>query len=327
MTYGAQVSVLGPLDGQAASYLYGGTTEPAGTLISFGYNTTSKVLTQIWGNADSTIMGTGQKDSIGAGAGNDRVAGFQNADVLRGGLGNDQLYGGAGNDVLAGGAGDDIILGGYKIGDPHPGTDTADYSGAAAAIHVQLRFFTFDSGYQATGADIGNDTLFDIANVVGGAGGDTLDGNQFANSLSGGNGKDRLTGSLGNDRLNGGAGNDVLVGGNGKDTLTGGTGKDRFDFDFVADAGKGMNRDVITDFVRGQDKIDLDGIDANSKLFNDQDFHWIGLAAFHHKAGELHYVKLGANVYVEGDIDGNGSADFQIQVNKLAALGVGDFDL
>jgi hypothetical protein len=47
--------------------------------------------------------------------------------------------------------------------------------------------------------------------------------------------------------------------------------------------------------------------------------------------GELHIVKHGTYVTFEGDIDGNGKADFQIDVHNLndalSALAKGDFIL
>ncbi len=129
--------------------------------------------------------------------------------------------------------------------------------------------------------------------------------------FNGAGGNDIMFGGLGNDTLNGGDDSDTLTGGAGKDSQTGGLGNDTFDFNAKTESTKAA-RDVILDFKRGEDKIDLDSIDAKSKVAGDQDFKWIGKAKFHHKAGELHFVKHGKNVYVEGDIDGNGKADFQI---------------
>lgn len=59
-----------------------------------------------------------------------------------------------------------------------------------------------------------------------------------------------------NDTLSGGTGNDTLVGGLGNDTLTGGAGNDIFVFDTALNAT--TNKDSVTDFVVGQDKIQLD---------------------------------------------------------------------
>ena len=58
-----------------------------------------------------------------------------------------------------------------------------------------------------------------IENAIGGAGADTLAGNQAAN---------RLEGDAGNDRLDGRDGPDLLIGGAGADTLIGGAGHDTF---------------------------------------------------------------------------------------------------
>ncbi|MEQ9456755.1 MAG: type I secretion C-terminal target domain-containing protein [Alphaproteobacteria bacterium] len=50
--------------------------------------------------------------AITAGAGNDRITGGQNADVIDGGHGKDRIFGGGGNDGLRGGAGKDHLFGG-----------------------------------------------------------------------------------------------------------------------------------------------------------------------------------------------------------------------
>jgi len=59
----------------------------------------------------------------------------------------------------------------------------------------------------------------------------------------------------------------------------------------------------------------------------DQDFHFIGAKAFHHKAGELHFVKGHGHLFVEGDVDGNGRADFRIDVHGASSLTSHDFVL
>ncbi|HMN88008.1 MAG TPA: M10 family metallopeptidase C-terminal domain-containing protein [Bauldia sp.] len=136
-----------------------------------------------------------------------------------------------------------------------------------------------------------------------------------------------MFGGTDNDTLNGGADDDRLTGGTGKDSLTGGTGRDTFDFNAIAETGKGAKRDVILDFKRGQDRIDLDTIDANTKANGNQDFKFIGASRFHKKPGELHILKQGKTLIVEGDVNGDGKADFQIQLNKLSVLKLADFDL
>ena len=54
---------------------------------------------------------------------------------------------------------------------------------------------------------------------------------------------------------------------------------------------------------------------------------FIGMANFS-AAGQLHYFLSNENTTViEGDINGDGIADFQIQVNGVTALDVTDFIL
>ncbi len=137
-----------------------------------------------------------------------------------------------------------------------------------------------------------------------------------------------IIGNRGGNYLDGQGGNDVITGGAGRDVLTGGLDADRFDFNSVKDSAKTATyRDHITDFLRGSDKLDLCTIDARSTMTGNQAFKWIATQAFHHTAGELHYVRSGANVIVSGDVNGDGKADFQIQLDGLTAVGKADFIL
>jgi len=136
--------------------------------------------------------------------------------------------------------------------------------------------------------------------------------------IKGHEGNDTLTAGIGNDSLKGGAGHDVLTGGLGRDVMRGGPGRDDFDFNSVREA----NRDLIQDFNRGDD-IDLSTIDAKQGGGN-QAFHFIGTHAFTHRAGELRFTDLGASCLVQGDVNGDGRADFDILV-KVGTLHQGDF--
>ena len=62
------------------------------------------------------------------------------------------------------------------------------------------------------------------------------------------------------------------------------------------------------------DQINLSLIDANIKKAGDQAFTYIGDAAFTHHRGELHEIQLANKTLVEGDTNGDGKADFQIEV-------------
>ena len=182
---------------------------------------------------------------------------------------------------------------------------------------------------------------FDFSNVVFAQ---TLTGSDGADSLSGGgaadyilgllgsdalrgrNGNDVMCGGGGSDELIGGGGNDLLIGGLGADLMTGGTGNDVFAYKEVSESSVGSGRDRITDFTQGQDKIDLSRIDAIAGGGNDA-FTFIGMKAFS-AAGQLRQVDLGrSGIMVEGDVNGDGKADFQIaiQIPKLI-LTANDFD-
>jgi len=109
--------------------------------------------------------------------------------------------------------------------------------------------------------DNGNDLM------MGYAGDDTLQGRNGEDALYGGDGDDKLIGNRGDDVLFGEAGDDTLSGNIGDDRLDGGTGNDVLrgglgDDAFVFHAGSG--RDVIRDFGRGNDHIELSGVGANN---------------------------------------------------------------
>jgi hypothetical protein len=150
------------------------------------------------------------------------------------------------------------------------------------------------------------------------------DGN--VNNLNGTAENDSMRGFAGADTLIAGAGTDTLTGGLGKDLLTGGVDADIFDFNSKFEAGKGLNRDVIQDFVKFEDRIDLFDIDARQGGANNA-FKFIGAAKFHHKAGELRATASGGNTIVQGDLNGDGKADFQIELAGVHALTASDFIL
>ncbi|WP_304622082.1 cellulase family glycosylhydrolase [Roseomonas cutis] len=184
------------------------------------------------------LYGLGGNDTLYGGAGGDRLDGGVGNDVLYGQEGNDTLVGGAGTNFLNGGAGADRLEGGT-------GTDVAVYTDAPTALVISLAAPATNTGHAA------GDTYLSIESVHGSAFGDKITGDGGVNGLYGLGGNDTLYGGAGGDRLDGGAGNDVLYGQEGNDTLVGGAGNDLF----IATAGMGL--DTITDFVRGEDKMDF----------------------------------------------------------------------
>jgi serralysin len=289
---------------------------------------------------DDTVNGDEGHDTIFGGEGNDDVNGMEDNDLLFGNDGNDNVHGASGIDTVEGGAGADSISGGSDIG------DTLSYTSSNAAVRVSLGLgWCTVSGGHAQG-----DSVYGFTDVIGSGFADVIvdsvkgfngsninlflgEGGNDRMLLGGGNdtglggdGADQILGEDGNDQLSGGAAGDLLTGGLGRDRLTGDAGADRFIFAKATDSTLAVaGRDTIADFSRGQgDKIDLRAIDAKSGAGN-QSFTFIGSAAFDGDKGDLRFVKSGAHVIVQGDINGDRKADFALLVEDMASLRVGDF--
>ena len=245
--------------------------------------------------------------------------GTQGNDVLHGHIGHDQLVGGAGHDALRGLAGNDTLIGGAgnDILNGGTGNDWAWFDDAPSGIEVRLwRDRVVNDGHGGT------DTIVGVEHIRGSEHDDWISGNWHAN---------RLEGGAGNDTLRGGSGNDSLEGGLGADQLVGGSGSDVFVLRSVADSGVGpAQRDLIVDFERGLDKIDLSALDANAEADGHQAFtaltvgtHFNGSFA---SAGELFYDSTAQVLY--GSVSNNGVADFAIGFGGLLPeLGLSDFML
>jgi Ca2+-binding RTX toxin-like protein len=188
----------------------------------------------------------------------------------------------------------------------------------------------YSSGDGLTDTSLITNTGRMVGKVQMGFGNDLYDGRKghVTDAVTGGDGKDRIYGGTENNILSGGNGKDQLLGGGGADILTGGPGADRFIFKTLSDSTvAARGRDTITDFAPGRDTIDLHSIDANSKVDGNQAFLFIGGQDFHHKAGELHIVRSSGDTVVEGDVNGDGKADFAIALTGHINLNSGDFAL
>lgn len=212
---------------------------------------------------------------------------------------------------------------------------TVDTSAGNVKVDLAGTVEILCSGDVTLGAGARHATLLGIAGIdaIGNSSANTLVGNRGANILSGLNGNDNLLGSAGSDRLLGGAGIDRLTGGVGRDVHTGGSERDIFDFNSLSESATGTStRDRITDFVHGTDDLDLSTIDAIAGGINDA-FKFIGQSAFNGTAGQLHYRRenpagtANDKTIVEGDIDGDRGADFQIELTGLLTLSSSDFIL
>jgi Ca2+-binding RTX toxin-like protein len=277
------------------------------------------------GTGNFTGTGNDLGNEIYGGIGDDILDGGDGNDYLSGGAGSDSLYGGADTDTLSGGSGDDNLDGG-------------------AGGDVYLVDSEFDNVAEAFGG--GEDIVFATSSSYtlpsevedlsfNGSGSFTGTGNELANYISGGYGADTLFGLDGDDEIRAGAGADTLYGGEGNDLLVGATGGDTLEGGAGADifrigayeAGTGSEADSITDFEDGTDIIDLGNWDPDIFTPGDQAFTFIGTGAFTSTAGQLRYSTGGGMTVVEGDMNGDGSADFEIILTGTFALTAADFVL
>jgi serralysin len=188
---------------------------------------------------------------------------------------------------------------------------------------------TIDGQYNEIQGTQGDDTLRGTtgADAIYGLGGnDTLIGDNGHDRLYGGAGNDLLEGGKGADSMYGGAGDDTIHGTQGADLLNGGLGADTFQFAHpeASPVDPGSRDTVIFNHDQG-DVIDLSLMDADTNTDGDQAFTVV--RHFDGQAGELVIKSHGAGFVVEGDVNGDGAADFAIDVHATGGLTASDFIL
>ncbi|WP_138469937.1 calcium-binding protein [Poseidonocella sp. HB161398] len=272
------------------------------------------------GSVDDVVRNSGSMGTVSLGSGSDRFDG-------RGGMLLGPLDAGGDDDivlideteaVVAGGTGIDTLLS-WDDALYATGFEEISLRGSADATAVA------DSSTAVVNGNAGDNLLIgsEIANDMRGKGG--------KDEICGWEGGDALRGDLGDDFLDGGDDDDTVVGGSGNDTITGGLGTDVlygqqnadiFVWNNAAEAGTGAARDVLADFQRGTDLIDLGGIEQES-------FAFLGTGAFTASGGmELRYkLQAGVHAIVQMDTDGDGIADGEIRLRGITGLDAGDFIL
>jgi len=257
-------------------------------------------------NFPDRLSGTSGNDVIDGGAGNDTIMGLSGVDYLIGGLGDDSLDGGAGIDRLVGGVGNDR----YVVDNIE---DIIEELSGGGTDEVQ------SSISWVLGAELENLVLTSTFDIQG-------TGNSLANQLTGNRANNRLSGEAGNDTLSGGEGNDTLVGGTGSDRLTGDAGNDIFGFASVSHSpNTSSGRDVITDFTRGQDKIDLSAIDAIVTTGANDAFRFVSTppAIASQSAGVVWF----SNGVLYGSVDSTPAAEFSVTLLGVQTLTAADIIL
>ncbi len=307
------------------------------------------------GNASANLLtgNNGNNTLIGLG-GIDTLNGLDGVDTLDGGGGNDTYIVDTTTDTLVelAGGGIDSVQSSVTF-TLLPQIENLTLTGTAAINgtgNTAVNILTGNNGDNRLTGLGGNDTLDGLGGVDildGGAGNDiyVIDTSTDTIIEVAGGGSDlvqsavtftlvpqlerlTLTGTAaingtGNAAINtliGNAGNNILTGFAGADTLTGGLGADSFNYTAVAQSNS-TNRDIITDFVSGSDKIDLNVIDANTGLADNQSFTFIGAAAF--SAGQVGQVRY-ANGMLEANVNADLAADLQIQLAGAPAFVEGD---
>lgn len=236
----------------------------------------------IAGAGSDTVNGGGSRDSIFGEAGDDILNGDDGIDYIVGGIGNDtinggnqadEIYGQDGDDIMRGGSSfdTDIIVGGLGNDTIYGNSGQGDYDRMYGnegndIFYVDtpddLVFEQLNEGTDTVYADINgagfylydhienlvllDDTPFGVGNSLD----NRMTGNAVGNYLLGGRGNDTLNGMAGNDVLFGEAGNDIFV------------------------IGVGNGNDVIGDFTRGQDRIDISAygmtfVELQARFFQD----------------------------------------------------------
>jgi Ca2+-binding RTX toxin-like protein len=296
------------------------------------------------------LIGSAHADRLTGNAGANRIDGGAGADTMVGGDGSDTyVVGDAGDRVVEADAGGvdwvhstlaSTTLGANVENGRILATGRASMTGNALANVIQAGAGadTLDGGsgidtlsYAPAGAGVSVSLAIAVAQATGGSGSDTIAGFEWlvgsaqADRLSGDGRANRLLGGAGADALSGGGGNDTLLGGVGRDSLLGGSGSDRFAWSAVAETSpQAAGRDLVADFVPGEDRLDLSGIDADGALAGDQAFtQLLAAGAGFTAAGQLRF----ASGVLWGNTDADAGAEFSIALSRVGALALGDFVL
>lgn len=244
------------------------------------------------GNVENLVL-TGDKAISGTGnALNNTITGNNGANALSGKDGDDVLNGGLGKDSFAGGLGNDT----YIVDDSTELITELAGEGTKDAVQSTVSFTLADN--------VENLVLLGTAAIDG-------------------------IGNLGKNAIAGNKGDNHITGGRGADVLTGGGGKDVFVYNAPNESLVSAKHDRIKDFAVGFDKIDLSAMDADAGTKGNNAFTFLSgvNTAFSGKAGELHFTDTAGVIMVEGDVTGDGQADFQIELGAGLALTAGDFVL
>jgi Ca2+-binding RTX toxin-like protein len=296
--------------------------------------------------SSDTLYALGGSDTLNGLGGDDTIWLYDAAASAQGGADDDRflLMANGGGSNIDGGAGYDILsieLNSTRTSNTLTGTLAGIEEISLAGTTLVMNGTQFANGFSPTGVISGSGTLVvamvvgtgylaqsltmntgSVAfNVIGSSGSDIIKATLNAvNFINGGDSNDQIRGGALNDTINGGLGDDKLFGFTGADMITGGDGADQFRYVFAADSGVGGLADHITDFVAGTDKFNFSLLDADPVAAGRQALTFIDTQAFSATgAAQLRYGVSGANLLIQVDLDGNGTADMEIVLDNAAA--------
>ena len=228
-------------------------------------------------DGNDVLKGYGGADSLDGGNGNDTLYGMDGPDLLRGNSGNDTLYGGAASDTMIGGTGNDT----YIVDD---GADVVAEVVGQGFDRVQTSAtYVLAPGSEVEVLETTDPTAATAIDLVG---------NEYHNTITG------------NDGVN------IIVGGLGIDTLRGNGGGDAFLWSSIDEVGS----DDVVDYSSAQgDVLHFTNIDANETVADNQDFTFIGTAAFT-APGQINWFTNGTDTFIQLNTDADLAAEGTIQL-------------
>jgi serralysin len=212
---------------------------------------------------------------------------------------NNFIFGSSGDNVINGGGGADYMSGG-KGNDTYFVDNVGDTLFENGDIHStpENESEGFDTVLTSVNFNVGLYSEIEVLQAIGTA---TV----------------ALTGSLDNNRIIGNDGINVIDGSYGKDTMTGGGAGDAFLWKSVDEIGLfNFDPDIITDFNTAEDVLHFTNIDANETVAGNQDFTFIGTAAFT-APGQINWVTNGTDTFIQLNTNADLTVDGIIQLNGV----------
>jgi Ca2+-binding RTX toxin-like protein len=229
------------------------------------------------------------------GTGNDLdnvIVGNDYDNLLNGGGGADTIAGNNGADIIDGGTGADTMLGGqgFDIFIVDDANDLVlEYAGEGFDQVQTTVSYSLAHGSEVEVLYADPATTTAAINLIG---------NELDNIV------------VGNDGIN------IIAGGLGVDTLRGNGSGDVFLWSSIGEAGL-SNPDIVADYSSAQgDVLHFTTIDADETVAGNQDFTFIGTAAFT-APGQINWFSNGTDTFIQLNTDADADAEGMIQLSGV----------